>query len=84
MPIVCMNARVGCHPPILPDVQQLSLSAFLQCGSTSTFIASVTIIPLMPTGWDIAPKRFPATTENVRFLMKDIILLTVSLRKRLA
>jgi len=47
-------------------------------GSTGTFIATVTIIPFMPEGWDIPAGGFPAMTGNVPFLMKDGVLLAVS------
>jgi uncharacterized membrane protein YkgB len=47
-------------------------------GSTATFIATVTIIPFMPEGWDAAAGGFPAMTGNVPFLMKDVVLLAVS------
>jgi uncharacterized membrane protein YkgB len=47
-------------------------------GSTGTFIATVTIIPFMPDGWDLAAGGFPAMTGNVPFLMKDVVLLAVS------
>ncbi|WP_084801170.1 DUF417 family protein [Bradyrhizobium sp. Tv2a-2] len=46
-------------------------------GSTATFIATVTIIPFMPDGWDPGA-GFPAMTGNVPFLMKDVVLLAVS------
>jgi len=46
-------------------------------GSTGTFIATVTIIPFMPDGWDLVA-GFPAMTGNVPFLMKDVVLLAVS------
>ncbi|HVH75274.1 MAG TPA: DUF417 family protein [Stellaceae bacterium] len=48
-------------------------------GSTGTFVATVTIIPFMPEGWDAAAGGFPAMTGNVPFLMKDVGLLAVSL-----
>jgi uncharacterized membrane protein YkgB len=48
-------------------------------GSCVTFIMTVTIIPFMPEGWDVAAGGFPAMTGNVPFLMKDIVLLAVSL-----
>jgi uncharacterized membrane protein YkgB len=48
-------------------------------GSTGTFIATVTIIPFMPEGWDAAAGGFPAMSGNVPFLMKDVVLLAVSL-----
>jgi len=47
-------------------------------GSTATFIATVTIIPFMPDGWDPVA-GFPAATGNVPFLLKDVVLLAVSL-----
>ena len=47
-------------------------------GSTFTFVATVTIIPFMPNGWDPAA-GFPAMAGNVPFLMKDVVLLAVSI-----
>jgi uncharacterized membrane protein YkgB len=47
-------------------------------GSCATFIGTVTIIPFMPEGWDAAAGGFPAMTGNVPFLMKDVVLLAVS------
>lgn len=47
--------------------------------STDTFIATVTITPFMPDGWDVAAGGFPAMPGNVPFLMKDVVLLAVSL-----
>jgi uncharacterized membrane protein YkgB len=48
-------------------------------GSTATFVGTVTIIPFMPDGWDAAAGGFPAMTGNVPFLMKDVVLLAVSI-----
>ena len=48
-------------------------------GSTATFVGTVTIIPFMPEGWDAAAGGFPAMTGNVPFLMKDVVLLAMSL-----
>jgi uncharacterized membrane protein YkgB len=48
-------------------------------GSTATFIATVTIIPFMPNGWAESAGGFPAMAGNVPFLMKDVVLLAVSL-----
>src|SRR6266403_1188251 len=45
--------------------------------SVATFITTVTIIPFMPDGWDAAA-GFPAMKGNVAFLMKDFVLLAVS------
>jgi uncharacterized membrane protein YkgB len=48
-------------------------------GSTATFISTVTIIPFMPDGWDASAGGFPTMTGNIPFLMKDVVLLAVSL-----
>ena len=47
-------------------------------GSTFTFVSTVTIIPFMPNGWDPVA-GFPAMAGNVPFLMKDVVLLAVSI-----
>jgi uncharacterized membrane protein YkgB len=47
-------------------------------GSCATFVATVTIIPFMPNGWDEVAGGFPAMTGNIPFLMKDVALLAVS------
>jgi uncharacterized membrane protein YkgB len=47
-------------------------------GSTITFAVTVTIIPFMPNGWDPAA-GFPAMAGNVPFLLKDVVLLAVSI-----
>src|ERR1700747_594575 len=47
-------------------------------GSCVTFASTVTIIPFMPHGWDPAA-GFPAMAGNVPFLMKDVVLLAVSI-----
>ena len=46
--------------------------------SVVTFITTVTIIPFMPDGWAASAGGFPAMTGHVPFLMKDVVLLTVS------
>jgi uncharacterized membrane protein YkgB len=48
-------------------------------GSTGTFIATVTIIPFLPESWDVAAGGFPAMTGNMPFLIKDVVLLAVSI-----
>ena len=50
------------------------LGAILSIG---TFVTTVSIIPFMPEGWDPAA-GFPAMAGNVPFLMKDVVLLAVS------
>jgi uncharacterized membrane protein YkgB len=47
-------------------------------GSSVTFICTVTIIPFMPDGWAASADGFPAMTEHVAFLMKDIVLFSAS------
>jgi uncharacterized membrane protein YkgB len=48
-------------------------------GSIATFIGTVTIIPFMPNGWAESAGGFPAMAGNVPFLMKDVVLLAVSI-----
>src|SRR5215470_11368077 len=48
-------------------------------GSTATFVMTVTIIPFMPNGWAPSAGGFPAMVGNVAFLMKDVVLLAVSI-----
>ena len=47
--------------------------------STCTFFSTATIIPFMPNGWAASAGGFPAMTGEVPFLMKDIVLLAVSI-----
>lgn len=47
-------------------------------GSCCAFIGTVTIIPFMPDGWAASAGGFPAMTEKVAFLLKDMVLLAVS------
>jgi uncharacterized membrane protein YkgB len=47
-------------------------------GSCFTFVATVTIIPFMPDGWAASAGGFPAMTEKVAFLMKDLVLFAAS------
>ena len=51
------------------------LGALGACGS---FIATSTIIPFMPNGWAASAGGFPAMTERVAFLMKDLVLFAAS------
>jgi uncharacterized membrane protein YkgB len=48
-------------------------------GSIATFVGTVTIIPFMPNGWEPSAGGFPAMVGNVPFLMKDVVLLAVSI-----
>ena len=47
-------------------------------GSCVAFVGTVTIIPFMPDGWATSAGGFPAMTEKVAFLMKDLVLFAVS------
>lgn len=47
-------------------------------GSCFTFVATVTIIPFIPGGWAASAGGFPAMTERVAFLMKDLVLFAAS------
>jgi uncharacterized membrane protein YkgB len=47
-------------------------------GACASFIATATIIPFMPDGWAASAGGFPAMTERVAFLMKDIVLFAAS------
>jgi uncharacterized membrane protein YkgB len=48
-------------------------------GSVLTFLCTVTIIPFVPDGWAASAGGFPAMVGNVAFLMKDVVLLAVSI-----
>jgi uncharacterized membrane protein YkgB len=47
-------------------------------GSTLTFLCTVTIIPVLPDAWE-ASVGFPALTMNSGFLLKDVVMLAVSI-----
>ena len=47
-------------------------------GSTATFISTLTILPFAPDGWDAGAGGFPAMAMNAAFLLKDLVLLAVS------
>jgi uncharacterized membrane protein YkgB len=47
-------------------------------GSCFSFVATITIIPFIPNGWAASAGGFPAMTETVAFLLKDLVLLAVS------
>jgi len=47
-------------------------------GSCFTFFATVTILPFAPGAWDAAAGGFPAMTIVSGFLLKDLVLLVVS------
>ncbi|HEY4311031.1 MAG TPA: DUF417 family protein [Pirellulales bacterium] len=47
-------------------------------GSCFAFVATVTIIPFMPDGWAASAGGFPAMTEKVAFLLKDLVLFAAS------
>src|SRR5246500_6077544 len=47
-------------------------------GACASMIATTTIIPFIPDGWAASAGGFPAMTEKVAFLMKDLVLFAVS------
>src|SRR5712671_3982807 len=47
-------------------------------GSCFSFLGTITIIPFIPNGWAPSAGGFPAMTETVAFLLKDLVLLAVS------
>jgi len=47
-------------------------------GSCGTFIATFTILPFAPGAWDQAAGGFPAMSIVAAFLLKDLVLLSVS------
>ena len=47
-------------------------------GSCGSFVGTITIIPFFPNGWAASAGGFPAMTGDVAFLMKDVVLLAVS------
>jgi uncharacterized membrane protein YkgB len=48
-------------------------------GSTFSFIATFTIFPFAPGAWEPAAGGFPAMTIVSAFLLKDLVLLVVSI-----
>jgi uncharacterized membrane protein YkgB len=47
-------------------------------GSAGTFVCTVTILPVLPDAWE-ASVGFPALNMNSGFLVKDVVLLAVSI-----
>src|SRR5215469_4781777 len=47
-------------------------------GACFSFVATFTIIPFIPDGWAVSAGGFPAMTEKVAFLMKDLVLFAAS------
>ena len=47
--------------------------------SVVTFVATLTIIPFIADGWAASAGGFPAMAGPVAFLMKDVVLLAVSI-----
>jgi uncharacterized membrane protein YkgB len=48
-------------------------------GSAFTFVATFTVLPFVPGAWDAAAGGFPAMTATSAFLLKDLVLLVVSI-----
>ncbi len=47
-------------------------------GFCFSMISTFTIIPFMPDGWAASAGGFPAMTERVAFLMKDLVIFAAS------
>ncbi len=47
-------------------------------GSVATYVATFTIFPFAPGGWDEAAGGFPSMSATGAFLLKDLVLLAVS------
>jgi uncharacterized membrane protein YkgB len=47
-------------------------------GSCFSFIATLTIIPFLPTAWTASAGGFPAMSADGAFLMKDLVLFAAS------
>ncbi|HEY2468981.1 MAG TPA: DUF417 family protein [Terracidiphilus sp.] len=47
-------------------------------GGIASFVSTITTIPFMPDVWNASAGGFPAMQGNVAFLMKDFVLLAVS------
>ena len=47
-------------------------------GGIASFVSTTTIIPFIPNGWAPSAGGFPAMTETVAFLLKDLVLMAVS------
>jgi uncharacterized membrane protein YkgB len=54
------------------------LGALGALGSCATFVGTFTILPFVPGAWNEAAGGFPAMTLISSFLLKDLVLLTVS------
>jgi Predicted membrane protein len=48
-------------------------------GGIVSFLSTITIIPFIPNGWAPSAGGFPAMTETVAFLLKDLVLLSASI-----
>jgi uncharacterized membrane protein YkgB len=59
-------------------VKMLGKMGLFREGLDYQFLATVTIIPFIPDGWAASAGGFPAMTINTAFLMKDVVLLAVS------
>lgn len=55
------------------------LGIFGALGSCASFVGTITIIPFFPNGWAASAGGFPAMAGDVAFLMKDVVLLAVSI-----
>jgi uncharacterized membrane protein YkgB len=64
---------------LLSGFRNKNVAVLGSLASTLTFASTVTIIPFMPNGWAESAGGFPAMTGAIPFLMKDVVLLAVSI-----
>ena len=65
-------------PAVVAELRQYDMNCGSPSAARSPIIATTTIIPFMPDGWAASAGGFPAMTEKVAFLIKDLVLFAVS------
>ena len=63
---------------LVPGILEQKLGIIGALGACFSFVATVTIIPFIPNGWAESAGGFPAMTERVAFLLKDVVLFAAS------
>ena len=72
----CSRIAVWCAP--VPGFLEQKIGILGALSFCSSMISTVTIIPFMPDGWAPTAGGFPAMTERVAFLMKDLVIFAAS------
>jgi Protein of unknown function, DUF417 len=76
--LVSRRLRMAVRRPTLPGILEQATGNLGSYRVDCHVCRTVTIIPFMPNGWDPVA-GFPAMAGNVPFLMKDVVLLAVSI-----